>query len=323
MWIIPSNHPLYSAFAPAYLDSKEALKEQLEKSGLQLMWRSKPSSSPTWLQRWKRVYWIPYLFGRMLKPSMQHPFETKYTALLAGIRASPSATPGCAKAKKTRGTSGQTSVRSFVQLSLFGASSKMCGDTLPSVSTWCTKNFQTSVTRWRQEYFQRRKSAQRRKEKDSSSSQWSTPTLAEAKNLANEARMKRNSPELGTQIMNWPTATVHQQSEELETYFVRAERMKERHKGKTGNGVGMSFNTSVKMWPTIQASEARQGFQNRDNGMKGSQKSLTTVVTEIGRQGKDLTSTNGKSQEQLNPAWVAQLMGTTFEQTFFVHMVTP
>ena len=28
-------------------------------------------------------------------------------------------------------------------------------------------------------------------------------------------------------------------------------------------------------------------------------------------------STNGKSREQLNPAWVAQLMGTTLEMTFF------
>ena len=56
------------------------------------------------------------------------------------------------------------------------------------------------------------------------------------------------------------------------------------------------------LWPTPTATEARQGYQNRNNGMKGSQESLSTVVvdTEGGR-----AATSG----QLNPDWVGWLMG--------------
>jgi hypothetical protein len=39
-------------------------------------------------------------------------------------------------------------------------------------------------------------------------------------------------------------------------------------------------NSHYKLWPTPIHSEARQGYQNRDNGKKGTQKSLTTVVIE-------------------------------------------
>tara|TARA_A100000172_G_C2977333_1_gene88134 strand:+ start:131 stop:610 length:480 start_codon:yes stop_codon:yes gene_type:complete len=89
-------------------------------------------------------------------------------------------------------------------------------------------------------------------------------------------------------------------------------------------------------WPTVQASEARQGYQDRTNGKKGSQKSLTTVVID-GHQDQANSNTDGKSQEswntpqvddaknvnpsekrrstlvtqtgKLNPNWVEQLMG--------------
>lgn len=53
-------------------------------------------------------------------------------------------------------------------------------------------------------------------------------------------------------------------------------------------------------WPTPQASEARQGYQDRSRGKKGSQESLSTIV-----QG-------GKAKEvggALNPTWVEWLMG--------------
>ena len=48
---------------------------------------------------------------------------------------------------------------------------------------------------------------------------------------------------------------------------------------------GTSFSdlptTAMAAWPTPEAEEARRGFQNRNNGKKGSQKSLTTVVREV------------------------------------------
>jgi hypothetical protein len=40
----------------------------------------------------------------------------------------------------------------------------------------------------------------------------------------------------------------------------------------------------VKMWPTPAAHEARLGYQRRDTGKKGSQKSLTTIVIDEERR---------------------------------------
>lgn len=50
-------------------------------------------------------------------------------------------------------------------------------------------------------------------------------------------------------------------------------------------------------WPTPAAHEARLGFQNCNNGEKGTQKSLTTVVIETGPSDQANPNTNGKSQE--------------------------
>jgi len=56
------------------------------------------------------------------------------------------------------------------------------------------------------------------------------------------------------------------------------------------------------LWPTPVAHEARLGYQDRSNGKKGTQESLSTVIINMegGRQ---------KTTGQLNPAWVEWLMG--------------
>jgi hypothetical protein len=50
-------------------------------------------------------------------------------------------------------------------------------------------------------------------------------------------------------------------------------------------------------WPTVTATEARQGFQDRSRGMKGSQESLTTVVVKSGLAARDNLNTSGSRQE--------------------------
>ena len=67
---------------------------------------------------------------------------------------------------------------------------------------------------------------------------------------------------------------------------------------------------TAKAWPTVQASEARQGYQDRTNGKKGSQKSLTTVAVDTHLdQAKPNTNGNSQGSPKLNPNWVEQLMG--------------
>ena len=57
-----------------------------------------------------------------------------------------------------------------------------------------------------------------------------------------------------------------------------------RRKTKDGkNSHSLNLADTVRMWPTPAAHEARLGYQRRDTGKKGSQKSLTTIV--IDKQG--------------------------------------
>ena len=69
----------------------------------------------------------------------------------------------------------------------------------------------------------------------------------------------------------------------------------------TANQMAPSMRKS-NYWPTPTATEARQGYQDRTRGKKGTQKSLTTEVIdkEGGRE---------KTGGQLNPMWVEWLMG--------------
>ena len=87
--------------------------------------------------------------------------------------------------------------------------------------------------------------------------------------------------------------------------------------------------TESGLWPTPCASEARQGYQNRNNGKKGTQESLSTKVMDAEKfatpQSRDWRSPAGKLDRwnnpdrsrnlndqiggQLNPNWVEWLMG--------------
>ncbi len=81
------------------------------------------------------------------------------------------------------------------------------------------------------------------------------------------------------------------------------------------NEIGSGF------WPTVQASEVRQGLQIRRSGKKGSQISLTTVVKmfptvsvhgNYNRKGASLTSGDGLATAlggPLNPTWTDWYMG--------------
>lgn len=80
-------------------------------------------------------------------------------------------------------------------------------------------------------------------------------------------------------------------------------------KGETGP----DLQAQVKQWPTPAATEARNGYQNRHRGKKGTQKSLTTVVIESRFSPPAPQTPDGpqssKSRRTLNPLFVEWLMG--------------
>src|SRR4029077_8861405 len=136
-WILPNNHKLSSHFVQGYVASIEDLKELSNhytglNQPLPFTWKTKCSVLQTWLRAWKRVYWIPHLFGRMLKPSMENLFVEKYTASLEVIHVPHSQQPANEKESMMSDTYGLILKELSKQQTLFGASSKTSMITLPS-----------------------------------------------------------------------------------------------------------------------------------------------------------------------------------------------
>jgi hypothetical protein len=286
MWIIPSSHPLYSAFAQECVASKEELKEISGPLDQSLMWKSSRLSLKTWSGKWKRVFWLQHLFGRMLKPSHQNSFTEKYTASLADIHVSPSVTQDLEEELKTQDISGPTFSGSLLQLDLFGVSSKTSPDISPSDLEKLDLNFRAWVTKLKREYSQRKKQALRIRENASSSSQWKTPQMSDgeggvmyektgdghfklrdqihwttpvATDSNRETKYQQGGTALSLQVKeNWPTPTTMENEQDPEKFKARAKRLKERNNGKngtkrSGNGAGTNLATKVQEelnWPT-------------------------------------------------------------------------
>jgi hypothetical protein len=93
--------------------------------------------------------------------------------------------------------------------------------------------------------------------------EWVTERRGAWRQRVNAARLTR-----GRGSLSWPTATAFDFNN---TPLNRID------------GTGKTYKSNLKEavhqnWPTVCASEVRQGFQDRSRGMKGSQESLTTAV---------------------------------------------
>jgi hypothetical protein len=66
--------------------------------------------------------------------------------------------------------------------------------------------------------------------------------------------------------------------------------------GRTPADPQVGLADQVANWPTVCASEVRQGFQDRSRGMKGSQESLTTAVILHGQAAPASSSSHGSRQ---------------------------
>ena len=122
---------------------------------------------------------------------------------------------------------------------------------------------------------------------------WSTPTTFDAHNIKGERKKSTGGQiePLQQKVRMWPTPTQDSATERTKNY------------AQGGKPLTVAVKEEqVRMWPTPAAHEARLGYQRRDTGKKGSQKSLTTIV--IDKQGgRDAV------KGSLNPDWVEWLMG--------------
>ena len=174
------------------------------------------------------------------------------------------------KVKKIRDTSGQKCLDLSKNSDRLGLLEKMLVDTLNSVSTPYSRTWKVKTTPQGRLVFQLLASVPNTKEKESGL--WRTPDAYSGGSNLNKIK----------------------------------EALAEGHlKRKSGHTIQIRLADQVReprLWPTPAAHEARLGYQRRDTGKKGTQKSLSTIVidTEGGRE---------KTTGQLNPTWVEWLMG--------------
>ena len=320
MWIVPKT---LSAFVPDTEESSldfDSLASILEQSA---MWRSKPSLKRTWLQRLNKVKWMQLLSGRILKPSQHKAFLEKYTASLAVIPVSHSATQDSEKEPTTLDTFGRILSNTSVQLDLFGASLKTSEDTSRLDSMRSLQAFAIWVTKLRQDCLQRQKLVQAINEKGSLS--WPTPDVMNKQESAETAkkRMEKHKeddrPTGGTRnlyqvVMGaWTTPSVSTG-------------------GYTQKNALMipKLDQQIKQWPTPTQAEADKIGNNANYGQiaLGNHPAIRGEVNRLkknkgdGRRALGPNNTNGKNRGQLNPAWVEQLMGLPAGWTNFDSWVT-
>ncbi len=288
MWIIPKTLSQYAPATPGLSLESSEQAWMLEQS---VTWRSKFMSRQYWSKRWRKGDYVRHLCGLMLKPSLHQSFEEKFVESLPDIHANHSAVRASAKARTTQDTYGHISESTSGQLDLFGAFSRMSGDTPrwgygESCPIWKRK-----VTKRSGDCSARRKQARLTNASDASSLQnYPTPEVHKVKYSSQEAIQQSKD----VSVRAWATP---QASDHIEG----ARTAKESNQKCLGRDLNQMVN-----WPTPRA------------GNPGSRKPGTggKILAEeakkhAGPPAPEKSSTSGKNHgsPKLNPNWVEQLMG--------------
>ena len=181
MWILPKQ--LISAFVPDTEALISDLNGQSQACEQSLLARSKPLPARTWLQKWKRDFWMQHLSGRILKPSHGDSFVIAWISSLEAIPASHLAQPESDWEQKIPVTSGLISQAELELCAPESASLKTSKDTSPSDSEQSLQNWNQWVMRCRGEYSVRLKSALHINASECLS--WPTPDVAQASKVSN------------------------------------------------------------------------------------------------------------------------------------------
>ena len=257
-------------------ESESDLKELFQTCELSLTVRSKLMQLPTLLRKWKRDKWMKLLFSRT---SRHFRIENLVVGLPCSVQDSlvnHLAVQVNAKQQKTQDTCTRGSQMELQLCDHDMSSSKMLKEssqlkqgTENRYLNMSSETWKKEVTRVRGEYSVRLKSVHHTKENECSS--WPTVTVAEAGKISNKA----NYGQVG--LSNHPAIVGTPQ---------RAKGVKD---GKQNWGTPKEQDSRAASWD--------RGKSNLGEQVHGIQQDHTN------------NNTSGKNREQLNPAWVEQLMG--------------
>lgn len=264
MWLyVPSPSAPESAGSTWDSEALARLAQSATSSG-------KHSAPRVWSTRCKRASWIKLLSGVTYEPSTLERGVEAWISSLADTRASRSARQGCDAEPPTLGTSGPKSCASTARAEPATCSARTCSDTfrlgsplsLPTLPKWGRMSNGACSPR----------PTLGRRIAGSGSSSWPTPNLPNGgRSMPVETTRTGKTPDgrkvqvgLENAAKLWPTPT----SLSFDT----------SHQPGNNRNQNKTMDLASKMWPTPVHSEARQGFQDRSTGKKGTQESLSTIA---------------------------------------------
>lgn len=112
-------------------------------------------------------------------------------------------------------------------------------------------------------------------------STWSTPRASDGEKGGPNMSFGAGGTPLPTQAAHWPTPEAAQfGTSDVQRLLDRRAKYQKKH---GNNGFGLTLWQAVKLWPTPAASEPRQGYQRRPEGMasRQGQQSLTTCAVDF------------------------------------------
>ena len=285
MWILPKTKSIISVCA---VDMKESALDSEQFCQIcvkSLLWRSKPSTSPTWLRRWKKVKFMQLLSIRTLKPSHSQTFVDAWTFYLVASRANHSAMQEIAKQVKTQGIYSHSSLKESDnadhQLSFLKMLKESSQPRQQTGNQFCSMSFESWkawVIQQRQEYSARLKSAHLTRESECSSLAWPTATARDWKGCGNATTRKDGR----NRIDNLEAAIK----------YGHLDRAKSNKSGK---------NQEFHQWATPRANKVHPEIteKNRQHLANRNKSNLE----------EEVAGHCGKATGKLNPNWVEQMMG--------------
>lgn len=272
MIILPKQlHTLASVADTKGLDlDSEEFSQICEKS---LTWRGKDSQQRTWLQRWKRESWMQHLCSRTLKNSLSKSFVDAWTSSLQDSRANRLAFAQSVRELQTRDICFHLSEMESESANLELFSLKMLKELSPVKQQMENQFSNMSSESWKA---------------------WVTEQRQEYSQRLKSAHLTR-----GSESLSWLTPVVQDS----------------KHSGTNAGPNGRrDLLVNQVNWPTPTARDHKGGYTGgRIRNGKVSMDTLDLAVqahTEGGLLDQENRNTIGNPQgQQLNPDWVAQLMG--------------